>query len=526
MDVKPTRGIASKLAPRPTTSKRVGLPSPSSSSARDESTITLEPKRTIKAPVTPRFARRVKAEPKLAAKRTSVASTSIKNTRLSSVSSVDAPRTTRRWGKPAFFNEIEGAPQGQAKKGGNAKRKVAEVQSDGDDEDVVVSVAKRGRPATKTKKTQRPISPEPASDEEEEEEDSSGSDDDEVVEKGLKSRAAAVKSLPTPTSTPNKRSRTTTSTTPASSPSKGSAKARGKMTPTRPAQRRTREPSPSRSSRAGSTTSLLVDEGDESSEDEMTLQPTKTPSPKKNLNQNRLLGSSSSSRRSSARAQLLPISQADIAATPSNLRSRLVGFHQEDEGYGVSPTTADKGKGRAVSEEIEVEQAAMLDDATTSNEGRRLYSASSLSSLYSSIGSVLNGWTLPSPMTPAQPFDTTDVMAHPFLEGDYKEWERPIRYAMKGVVKDGVGNCLIMLGPRGVGKTMVSFDWSGPVVERHADKVSCTARGTDHGSPRTDLWQGLVHSCSSQRSRAHDGSTSSSRHRSTAQESRLRGGRW
>lgn len=83
------------------------------------------------------------------------------------------------------------------------------------------------------------------------------------------------------------------------------------------------------------------------------------------------------------------------------------------------------------------------------------------------MGSVLNGYSFPTPPKTEEGFDEKKVVEYPCVEG-LGEWEKPVRYAMEGVVKDRVGNCLIMLGPRGVGKTMVR---SFPLTEIEEERT-------------------------------------------------------
>ncbi|GAA5889820.1 hypothetical protein JCM5296_002352 [Sporobolomyces johnsonii] len=74
--------------------------------------------------------------------------------------------------------------------------------------------------------------------------------------------------------------------------------------------------------------------------------------------------------------------------------------------------------------------------------------------------SILSGASLPeSPLAAdaTSPRFSKDkgVMGYPFLEGGYEEWERPLRGCLNEVVTRGMGNAVVMLGPRGVGKTML-----------------------------------------------------------------------
>lgn len=143
-------------------------------------------------------------------------------------------------------------------------------------------------------------------------------------------------------------------------------------------------------------------------------------------------------KRQSNRVAHLPISQKLIDATPPHLRNVLVGWHQLDA-LKTSPS------------------AAIVARSSSGPRSPRTtkYQTEHVRELWAGIGSVLTGHSYPQPEQPEDGFDELDVSAWPCVPG-YEEWERPIRYAMESVVKDGVGNCLIALGPRGVGKTMVS----------------------------------------------------------------------
>lgn len=71
---------------------------------------------------------------------------------------------------------------------------------------------------------------------------------------------------------------------------------------------------------------------------------------------------------------------------------------------------------------------------------------------------VLSGSRLP---LPALDDRATSIQGFPCLEGGYDEWERPLRGALEECVTKGMGNSVMLLGPRGVGKTMVSRICSG-----------------------------------------------------------------
>lgn len=174
--------------------------------------------------------------------------------------------------------------------------------------------------------------------------------------------------------------------------------------------------------------------------------------------------------RSSNRARGLPASQASVNQMPTYLHIDAVGWHGEDRSSSPTPS---RESSRSVSPELVVLSAARatassahLDPPRQSSEPLS-YPIRLVQDLLTHVGGVLTGQRLPSPTSDreASEFDRSDVTAHPYLFG-YEEWERPIRYAMKSVVEDGVGNCLIVLGPRGVGKTMVRSTSTPPLLLR------------------------------------------------------------
>ncbi|GAA5823491.1 hypothetical protein JCM11251_000653 [Rhodosporidiobolus azoricus] len=243
-----------------------------------------------------------------------------------------------------------------------------------------------------------------------------------------------------------------------------------------------------------------------------TTTPVSTPS-------SRRTSSSSITPRSSSRLQRLPPSVAEIANAPANLRSRLVGFHMEDEGYGAAAIAAkgdeeeeqeeaesegeereqeheqvlaqrrkEKGKERALQVEVvaeggqpqqleELEDTEMKDDFTLptppasffplptppsspSPSDLSTYTSSPLALHLSSTLSLLSGARPPRPFlaptaTSTLPAREEGISAFPCLEGGYDEWERPLRQSLGEVVERGMGNAMMVLGPRGVGKTML-----------------------------------------------------------------------
>ncbi|GAA5866473.1 hypothetical protein JCM3774_004695 [Rhodotorula dairenensis] len=285
----------------------------------------------------------------------------------------------------------------------------------------------------------------------------------------------------------------------------------------------------------------------------------------------------SSSSRSSSRIQHLPPAIVDIKNAPASLRSRLVGFHMEDEGYSAGrkrdashqddnddgqdededkesvvgeageearrlKRRKDKGKDRMMEEDAdetdelqalprptafgggeaidldEQEDEEMVEDfftlptpppqfsspvaaaAATAVPRPTLppvvrhplvppapdkaYLTSPLRAHVLSSLAVLSGARLPLPrLDPAPgPQDSSSILGLPCLEGGYDEWERPLRSALEECVMKGMGNAVMLLGPRGVGKTML--------VERSL-KLLSHVHGAD--SFVTVRLSGLVH---------------------------------
>lgn len=214
--------------------------------------------------------------------------------------------------------------------------------------------------------------------------------------------------------------------------------------------------------------------------------------------------------RSSSRIRHLPPSLKEIANAPAALRNRLVGFHMEDEGYGreVGVREAeeeeegsededenenerkkgrrDKGKERMM-EEADGDDGGLRDEDDDEDEGMEIsqpafaparlatstsataahpliptvpnasYLSSSLRAHVLSLLSVLSGSRLPGPLpSPSAKHPPPDsILSLPYLEGGYDEWERPLRASLEECVTKGMGNAVMLLGPRGVGKTMV-----------------------------------------------------------------------
>ncbi|GAA5975210.1 hypothetical protein JCM5350_000185 [Sporobolomyces pararoseus] len=451
---------------------------------------------------------------------------------LSTGSSSSSPtRSTRSRGQPTHYQALEGAPEWRQK----AVVKREEV-SESEDELILKPVRTPKKPAATPKKAVKPIKtptqlPSPArsttstsTSSPSRNLESDSSSDDEQVEKMLtdspkRKRAAAstsaAKQLLTPQTTPSKK-RAASSLPKTSSPLKQS---------TTPSKRR--------------ASAVLTDSEEEDELADRQVRrpetPRKTPTKAKTLSSptkvtpakvtptaSRIPRSASSTpSRSSLRKQRLPPNLAEIKNAPKELRNRLVGFHMEDEGYGVNAGSGsaseeeeeedaeigdteereqrrrEKGKGRAAEDaqmvdvqdgfmqvDAEVESAdPFLDESAQRSPPQADYSLPTPPAIYSSNEStssplnsqyqssflrkhverqlsVLTGASLPEARLPLDAtvpsFDRSKgVLGYPFLEGGYSEWEKPLRGTLNEVVTRGMGNAIVLLGPRGVGKTML-----------------------------------------------------------------------
>lgn len=325
----------------------------------------------------------------------------------------------------------------------------SEVESEDDVESEVEEVVKKARTSAPRKGV--PVI--------QEDSDSESDDDDEEVARQLKKRSTYVLP-PTPKTTPRKSSRTTLTATPTKTPTRTPTRGRPEVivevirpsppnsrlstpkasTPRQP-KASTLKALPSPPSR---TNAMDLDDDEDvtssSSEDELTLQPSPTKTPKR-------VSSPIPTHRHSDRNLRLPVLRTSLADTPTNLRIDMVGCVGEIERLvspPLTPSTHDNGPREEVVHET-------------------MYSTAHCRAMWDRMGSVLNGHSLPSPPRTQEGFDECKVVEYPCVQG-LGEWEKPVRYAMEGVVKDGVGNCLIMLGPRGVGKTMVRRVSSGGMM--------------------------------------------------------------
>ncbi|GAA6051251.1 hypothetical protein JCM3770_005896 [Rhodotorula araucariae] len=250
--------------------------------------------------------------------------------------------------------------------------------------------------------------------------------------------------------------------------------------------------------------------------------------------------------RSSSRIQRLPPSALEIANAPASLRSRLVGFHMEDEGYGVEPmqekaqseereseddeveedeeegarrrAAKGKGKARMMDEDEQAEDVEMatvgqeaVDDFAFSLDPPRAHRASTPATqllpaanpsyLSSPLGThlastlaLLSGARLPRPFLASNakstlPPRSARMLDLPYLEGGYDEWERPLRSALDECVTKGMGNAVMLLGPRGVGKTIIVERTLALLSHAHGADAFVTVRlsGLVHTTDRLAL---------------------------------------
>ncbi|GAA5883860.1 hypothetical protein JCM16303_007421 [Sporobolomyces ruberrimus] len=460
----------------------------------------------------------------------------------SSPSSPSTGRSTRSTGKAPFYQALEGAPTQKKKEEAAAakkKRQRSVKHEDPESEDDLmlkaIVITPRKTPKVAKKASQLP-SPAGSTTSALSPQQTPVDSEDEQVERMLtdspkrKRAEAAQTQLLTPQATPSKKRAISTSQPKTSSPLKQSttpSKRRAsavisdseeerqvETVPKRPTPRQTPTKSkPTSPSKITPTASRV----------------SRTPS--------------SAPSRSSLRTQRLPPSVTELKNAPAELRNRLVGFHMEDDGYGAAlearedsgsdeaeeegdfatrrEKTRAKGKGRATAEEGEHDESMQIEDQVDSADpflttiqqalspedytlptppaiynAQVLTSTSTASRYHESFVrkhlerqlSVLTGESLPETRLPLDAtvpsFDKSKgVMGYPFLEGGYSEWEKPLRGCLNEVVTRGMGNAVVLLGPRGVGKTML--------IERTL-RVMSYVHGDQHEFVTVRL-SGLVH---------------------------------
>ncbi|EGU12890.1 Origin recognition complex subunit 4 [Rhodotorula toruloides ATCC 204091] len=83
------------------------------------------------------------------------------------------------------------------------------------------------------------------------------------------------------------------------------------------------------------------------------------------------------------------------------------------------------------------------------------YLSSPLRTQILTLLSTLSGSRLPGPFPSTISSSASSILSLPYLEGGYDEWERPLRASLEECVLKGMGNAVMLLGPRGSGKTML-----------------------------------------------------------------------
>ncbi|GAA6061173.1 hypothetical protein JCM10212_005759 [Sporobolomyces blumeae] len=437
--------------------------------------------------------------------------------RPSTPTSASTGRSTRSSGKAEFYVELEGSPNSIKRDSTSDSESDSSSESERDEvEKMLIDTPRRRKSSNAAKASQT-----------------------------KRSQQQQQQQLATPRSTPTK-----------------PKPAAPKLEPLSPTKSKVSSPlkqsvTPSRKRRA--STVLASDDDDDDARSRQTPRktpvrrgPASTTSPthKAPLTPRTSRSASTTPSRSSSRIQRLPPNLSEIKNAPAALRSRLVGFHMDDEGYGVNPelragesdeedadeerdrNAQDKGKGKAPKrgdddgddEDVFVDDRPASSSAgyslpvpppvlssgiplpcissspsfpTTSTTPEGVTALAPVSTEYLSslthlhLGrqiSVLSGSTLPEARLPpgssSPKFDLSKgVLGYPYLEGGYEEWERPLRGCLDEVVTRGMGNAVVVLGPRGVGKTML--------IERTLRIIS-HVNGPEHPFVTVRL-SGLVH---------------------------------
>ncbi|KAM0788972.1 hypothetical protein ACM66B_003045 [Microbotryomycetes sp. NB124-2] len=294
--------------------------------------------------------------------------------------------------------------------------------------------------------------PQPAPvDERDSDSDNSEAEQDEVAQMLTRTRSGATPSV---SSTPTKaKARAMQKTTPKRS-------SRQVPTPPKSAQAPPKTPTKTRSPTKGRASSSVRDEPD--------ILP-RTPSPHKQQQQQQQARATPVSRSGkSDRQRGLPPDLSVLKIAPPLLISRLVGAHMDLPDYRVptqAPTeaTQEDDEDESDADELEVEGRPADANAPATVKSRKSkteqlrhtepVSASNVMSMLASVTSVLTGATPPALEAPQ---DCPDIMDWPYLDDQYRKWEQPMRYAARSVIESGTGNCLMLIGPRGVGKTMIA----------------------------------------------------------------------
>ncbi|GAA5927780.1 origin recognition complex subunit 4 [Sporobolomyces koalae] len=464
-------------------------------------------------------------------------------------------RSTRSTGKAAFYVELDGSPkqvaeQRKKKREERKQRKLQQLAPASDDETdeseseeeeeekeelkptpkAPTTPRKRTKPSTPIKKTYlpSPAKSTPSRSRVSAHSSDESSDEEKPVVTPKRKRVAESLQLITPVSTPSKRRAQSSAAPRTSSPLKQS---------TTPSKRRV---------------STVVPDSDE----EVRITPRKTPSnrPKpvtptpKTTPTAALIPRSSSSTpsRSSLRKQNLPPNLAELKNAPAALRNRLVGYHMEDEGYGVHVETREEEEESSEEQDQDEDMQApgvAIEQRQRSEKGLAInslpsvldveddpfistqlapenaeyilptppstydmstadatvdgveYSDSFLCKHVQRQLGVLTGAILPEAQLPLDASTPTfdrahGVMGYPMLPGGYDEWEKPLRGCLDEVVTRGMGNAIVLLGPRGVGKSMLIERTLRVMSYVHEDKhdfVTVKLSGLVHTTDRLAL---------------------------------------
>ncbi|BGP23889.1 origin recognition complex subunit 4 [Rhodotorula toruloides] len=425
--------------------------------------------------------------------------------------------TPRKRGRTVASTKTEAKKQARA-----SPQKRVKVEEDEDEQEPAPAPKKAGAAA---KKAQRPPSPDPTSSPSEDEADPASFTSGNIVSSPPpRKRATRTKDLdlpPSPAKSPPKFTRQASYASKVPSPLKPRPRreasefdADAQCADERDVEEdvfTTSSPAPSASPRKSATSTPLT-----------------TPTSRRS--------SSITPSRSSSRIRHLPPSLKEIANAPASLRNRLVGFHMEDEGYGKENavereeegkeegeseeeeerrrrTRRAKGKERMAEEadgDEEMHESEDEEEEEDENETEisqpafapaRLATSASASTATSSIShplisttynaaylssplrahilsvlSVLSGSRLPGPVPSSQQPATDSILSLPYLEGGYDEWERPLRASLDECVTKGMGNAVMLLGPRGVGKTMLINRTLALLLHAHGSDAFVTVR--------------------------------------------------
>lgn len=240
------------------------------------------------------------------------------------------------------------------------------------------------------------------------------------------------------------------------------------------------------------------------SEDELDLLPAKSPqiTPTKTLKKSdstpTYSSQSNSTRRSSYRARNLP-------AAPMLLNKSTQGLAIKMGGFSVQPTLDSDDEDEEDDDDLEVEDAATTNEelVSTPSKSRPIHSATTLhptaafAPLLYQVGAQVCSPS-GSSFIPA-PAGSKRVADYPTIEG-LEKWEKEVRFAMGDVVERGVGNCLVLLGQRGVGKTMVRRIFLSSTIYSF---LCADCRAVD-GDCCEGTRNRLVHACTAQRTGPDD----------------------